>query len=311
MSNSGELSNSKCPQGCLINLGSLIFIKTPNIMNRLYTSIYPFFLLSMLSCGKKEAVLPDFVPIVQPAKIYSFESSAAWSDEFDGNGAPDANKWTYDLGGSGFGNSELEYYTNTINNAEVKDGLLTITAKKEPYGGMAYTSSRMVSKTGSDLLYGRIEVRAKIPAGTGTWPAIWMLPNDYAYGSWPNSGEMDIMEHVGYDQGNVHFSLHTQLNNASNSKTSTMNIPSVSMEFHTFREDWTPETIKGYYDDKLVFSYANDGKGFAGWPFDKPFHIMLNLAVGGNWGGVKGVDDSIFPVSMQVDYVRFFKLITK
>jgi beta-glucanase (GH16 family) len=280
-------------------------------MNKLYNSVFPMLFLSMLSCSKKETVLPNFVPIVPPAKEYTFESSAAWADEFDVNGAPDANKWTYDVGGSGFGNNELQYYTNTTNNAAVKDGLLTITAKKEPFQGMAYTSSRMVSKTGSEMLYGRIEVRAKIPAGTGTWPAIWMLPNDYAYGAWPNSGEMDIMEHVGYDQGNVHFSLHTQLNNTTNSKTSTLNMPTLSTEFHTFREDWTPGTIKGYYDDKLVFSYTNDSKGFAGWPFDKPFHILLNLAVGGNWGGVKGVDDTVFPASMQVDYVRFYKLITK
>jgi beta-glucanase (GH16 family) len=280
-------------------------------MMKLYSSVYPLLFISMLSCSKKEAVLPAIVPIIAPTVEYSFESSAAWADEFDVDGAPDANKWTYDVGGSGFGNNELEYYTNTTNNAAVKNGVLTITAKKEPYGGMAYTSSRMVSKTAGDLLYGRIEVRAKVPAGTGTWPAIWMLPNDYNYGAWPNSGEMDIMEHVGYDQGNVHFSLHTKLNNASNSITSTLNIPTVSTDFHKYREDWTPASIKGYYDDKLVFSYANDSKGFAGWPFDKPFHILLNLAVGGNWGGVKGVDDTIFPASMQVDYVRFFKLITK
>jgi beta-glucanase (GH16 family) len=279
-------------------------------MKMLYNSIYPFLFLGMMSCSKKEAVLPDFVPIVPEVKTYSFEPSAAWADEFDNNGAPDATKWTYDVGGSGFGNNELQYYTNTTNNAEVKDGLLTITAKKEVFGGMAYTSSRLVSKTGSDMLYGRIEVRAKIPAGRGTWPAIWMLPNDYAYGTWPNSGEIDIMEHVGYDQGNVHFSLHTQLNSASNSKTSTLNIPTVSTEFHTYRADWTPTTINGYCDDKLIFTYTNDGKGSAGWPFDKPFHILLNVAVGGNWGGVKGVDDTVFPASMQIDYVRFFKLIT-
>jgi beta-glucanase (GH16 family) len=184
----------------------------------------------MLSCGEKEAVSPSFVPVVAPTREYSFESSAAWSDEF-----------------------------------------------------------MMLEE-----------------AGLGTTNL-----SDYAYGPWPNSGEMDIMEHVGYDQGNVHFSLHTQLNNASNSKTNTTNIPTVSTDFHIYREDWTPAAIKGYYDDKLVFTYTNDGKGFSGWPFDKPFHILLNVAVGGNWGGVKGVDHTIFPVSMQVDYVRFYKMITR
>jgi beta-glucanase (GH16 family) len=280
-------------------------------MKKIYIMFCPVLYLSLMSCSKKAAVLPVFVPIVETPKTYSFESTAAWSDEFDQDGAPDASKWGYDVGGGGWGNNELQYYTNTTNNASVKDGMLTITAKKEAFSGMGYTSSRMVSKPSSDLLYGRIEVKAKIPAGTGTWPAIWMLPNDYAYGSWPNSGEMDIMEHVGYDQGNVHFSLHNQLYNTTNSKTSTLNIPTVSTEFHTYREDWTPATIKGYYDDNLVFTYANDGKGSPGWPYDKPFHILLNVAVGGNWGGVKGVDESVFPVAMQVDYVRFYKLITK
>jgi beta-glucanase (GH16 family) len=280
-------------------------------MKKLLLAVCPIIALSIASCSKKsEPALPPFKPIEQPAKVYGFESTVAWSDEFDTNGAPDPTKWTYDIGGSGWGNNELEYYTNTTNNAVIKDGILTIIAKKESMGGMNYTSSRMASKNGSDMLYGRIEVKAKIPAGTGTWPAIWMLPNDYAYGSWPNSGEIDIMEHVGYDPNNVHFSVHNQLYNGGNSKTSTLNIPTAFIEFHVYRADWTPTAVKGYYDDKLIFTYANDGKGSAGWPYDKPFHILLNLAVGGNWGGIKGVDDSIFPVSMQVDYVRFYKMTT-
>jgi beta-glucanase (GH16 family) len=280
-------------------------------MKKLLLAVCPIIVLSMASCSKKsEPVLPPFKPIEQPPKVYGFESAVAWSDEFDANGAPDPTKWNYDVGGSGWGNNELEYYTNTTNNAVIKDGVLTITAKKESMGGMNYTSSRMVSKNGSDMLYGRIEVKAKIPAGTGTWPAIWMLPNDYAYGSWPNSGEIDIMEHVGYDPNNVHFSVHNQLYNAGNSKSSTLSIPTAFTEFHVYRADWTPTAVKGYYDDKLIFTYTNDGKGSAGWPYDKPFHVLLNLAIGGNWGGIKGVDDSIFPVSMQVDYVRFYKMTT-
>jgi beta-glucanase (GH16 family) len=280
-------------------------------MKKLLFTICSVFVLSLASCSKKtDPVLPPFVPIEQPIKTYSFQSTVSWSDEFDTDGAPDPNKWTYDVGGSGWGNNELEYYTNTTNNAVIKNGILTITAKKEPFGGMNYTSSRLVSKNGSDMLYGRIEVKAKIPAGTGTWPAIWMLPNDYAYGAWPNSGEIDIMEHVGYDPNNIHFSVHNQLFNSGNSKTSTLNIPTATTDFHVYRADWTPTAIKGYYDDKLVFTYANDGKGWAGWPYDKPFHVLLNLAIGGNWGGVKGVDDTIFPAAMQVDYVRFYKMTT-
>ncbi len=267
--------------------------------------------LGILSCSKKQAVLPPFVPVTQSAKVYTFETTPAWSDEFDTDGAPDPNKWGYDVGGGGWGNHELEYYTNTTSNASVTNGILSITAKKESMGGMNYTSSRLVSKTPADMLYGRIEVKAKLPSGKGTWPAIWMLPNDYAYGNWPKSGEIDIMEMVGYDPNNVHFSIHDQANFAGNSKTSTMNIPTAMTDYHIYRADWTPEGIKGYYDDILVFTFLNDKTGnSATWPFDKPFHILLNLAIGGDWGGAQGVDDAIFPTEMQVDYVHYYKMIT-
>lgn len=282
-------------------------------MKKLIYGLYPLLLLS-LSCkksGSGDSTLPNFVPIVQAPKTYTFDTNVAWADEFTTDGAPDATKWQYDTGGGGWGNNELEYYTNTTNNAYVSGGILNITARKESMGGMNYTSARMASKFTSDMLYGRIEIKAKLPAGRGNWPAIWMLPNDYAYGSWPNSGEIDIMEQVGYDPNNVHFSIHDQLNNGGNSKTSTLNIPTSNTAFHLYRVDWTPDAVKGYYDDQLVFTFANDYKSnFATWPFDKPFHMMLNLAIGGNWGGIQGVDDTIFPNTMQIDYVRFYKMIT-
>jgi beta-glucanase (GH16 family) len=273
--------------------------------------IYALIGLGLLSCSKKQAVLPPFVPITPPAKVYTFDTTPSWSDEFDTDGAPDPTKWNYDTGGSGWGNNELEYYTNSTNNAGITNGILSITARKESIGGMNYSSARMVSKTPETLLYGRIEVKAKLPSGRGTWPAIWMLPNDYAYGSWPASGEIDIMEMVGYDPNNVHFSIHDQTNFGGNSKTSTYNIPTASSDYHLYRVDWTPDAVTGYYDNVQVFTFANDKQGnFATWPFDKPFHIMLNLAIGGNWGGIDGVDDTIFPTAMQVDYVRYYKMIT-
>jgi beta-glucanase (GH16 family) len=282
-------------------------------MKKIMLSFCPLLILTM-SCSKGGGggdTLPDFVPITQAPKTYTFDTNVAWADEFNTNGAPDPAKWQYDTGGGGWGNNELEYYTNTTNNAIVTDGVLSIIARKESMGGMNYTSARMASKFSSDMLYGRIEIKAKLPAGRGNWPAIWMLPNDYAYGSWPNSGEIDIMEQVGYDANNVHFSIHDQTNNGGNSKTSTLNIPTSNTAFHLYRVDWTPDAIKGYYDDQLVFTFANYKKGqFATWPFDKPFHMMLNLAVGGNWGGIQGVDDTIFPNTMQIDYVRFYKMIT-
>lgn len=273
--------------------------------------ILPFLLIGIIACSKKETPLAQFVPVVTPPKVYTFDTTATWADEFDVDGAPDPTKWGYDVGGGGWGNNELEYYTNTTDNASISNGILSITARNDTMGGMNYTSARMVSKTPETLLYGRIEVRAKLPAGRGNWPAIWMLPNDYAYGSWPNSGEVDIMEMVGYDPNNVHFSIHDQVNFGGNSKTSTLNIPTAISDFHIYRCDWTPDGIKGYYDDTLVFTFLNDKTGSsATWPFDKPFHILLNLAIGGNWGGIQGVDNTAFPMSMQVDYVHYYKMIT-
>ncbi|MGZ3756376.1 MAG: glycoside hydrolase family 16 protein [Mucilaginibacter sp.] len=264
------------------------------------------------SCSKQADAGYTGSPLEPPVdKGWSFESTAAWSDEFDYTGSPDSTKWTYDLGGTGWGNNELEYYTKSLNNVSVANGLLTITARKESIGGMNYSSARMVSKGSGNLLYGRIEIKAKLPSGTGTWPAIWMLPNDYVYGNWPNSGEVDIMEMVGYDPNNVHFSAHNQTYFGGNSKTSTYNIPTSSTEFHLYREDWTPYAIRGYYDNNLVFTYTNNGMGAAFWPYDQKFHLLMNVAVGGNWGGIKGVDNTAFPTTMQVDYVRFYNMIAK
>jgi len=246
-------------------------------------------------------------------KHWTFESRPSWSDEFNYTGLPANEKWGYDIGGSGWGNNEKQYYTNAIQNAKVANGKLTITARKEPIQDMDYSSARLVTKNKLDVLYGRIEVRAMLPTGRGTWPAIWMLPTDFEYGGWPKSGEIDIMEHVGYDQNNVHFSTHTEAYyfKINTQKTKTKIIPTASTAFHTYRVDWTPYAIRGYFDDVKVFEFANEGTGYKAWPFDKRFHILLNLAVGGDWGGAKGIDDKIFPQEFVVDYVRYYKMINK
>lgn len=270
--------------------------------------------LVLIACGGKKDQPQPYIDgeVKAPEdKNWAFEATPSFADEFTTNGKPDDSKWMYDVGGSGWGNEELQYYTNTTNNAVIKDGMLTITAKKEPTGSMAYSSSRMVSKFEHSILYGRVVVRAKLPQGRGTWPAIWMLPDDYKYGSWPKSGEIDIMEHVGYDPKVVHFSAHTELRNAGNSNTAVKTIETVFTDFHEYRVDWTPYAIRGYYDDVLMFTYINNGKGAPSWPFDQKFHLLLNVAVGGTWGGLQGVDNSVFPASMTVDYVRFYKMIDK
>jgi beta-glucanase (GH16 family) len=233
-----------------------------------------------------------------------FENTASWTDEFNTNGSPDASKWGYDVGGNGWGNNELQNYTNGLNDS-ISNGTLKIVAKKVEFSN-TYTSARMVTKNKADWLYGRIEVKAKLPKGRGTWPAIWMLPTDNAYGGWPNSGEIDIMEHVGYDLNNVHFTLHAQAFYGANGKGAGKYLSNVTDNFHTYRLDWAPYGIRGYFDNEMVFEYLNNGGGSSTWPYDKKFHLLLNIAVGGNWGGAQGVDDTIFPATMEIDYVRVY-----
>lgn len=241
---------------------------------------------------------------------WTFESSPFWADEFDYEGQPDPSKWDYDLGGGGWGNNELQYYTSELRNASVGNGNLTITAIKEPFENREYTSTRLVSRNKGDFLYGRIEVRAIVPQGTGTWPAIWMLPTDWEYGGWPSSGEIDIMEHVGFDPEVIHMSAHTESYywRINTQKTATRTVRGAMDDFQTYRMDWTPYAIRGYINDNLLFTFINEGKSYKEWPFDKRFHLLLNIAVGGDWGGQQGVDETAFPASMIVDYVRYYRM---
>jgi len=270
--------------------------------------------VALASCsGKKKGDSPQpyvYTPTVPVDSGWTFASTPYWSDEFDYAGVPDTSKWTYDLGGGGWGNNELEDYTKSSDNVTVANGNLVITARKQSAGGMNYTSARLVSKNAGSMKYGRVEVRAKMPSGKGTWPAIWMLPNTYAYGSWPKSGEIDILEMVGFNPNVAYFTIHTELYNGAigTQKGGNTNIQTAYTDFHKYRLDWTPYAISGYYDDNLVFSYVNTGAGAPSWPFDQTFHLLMNIAVGGNWGGAQGVDDSIFPQSMTVDYVHFYKM---
>lgn len=230
-------------------------------------------------------------------------------DEFDYSGLPDESIWSYEVGGHGWGNGELQYYTGgRLENAEVADGHLTITAIKEEMKDNGYSSTRI--RTNESLLYGRVEVRAKLPFGYGTWPAIWMLPTTDRYGGWPNSGEIDIMEHVGYEMDIVHGSLHTGDFNFREGwhPTGEMIIPRVDSEFYTYTVEWTPYQMDMYIDDYLYMTYRNDGEGSGHWPYDGSFYLIMNIAVGGGWGGQQGIDESVFPQEMVVDYVRMYDL---
>jgi beta-glucanase (GH16 family) len=244
-------------------------------------------------------------------KHQSGKWTLVWSDEFDYKGLPDNNKWSYDTAGNSWkwGNNEAQYYTYAqIKNAEVKDGNLHINAVKEDCKGFKYTSARLITKGKGDWQYGRYEIRAKLPSGRGMWPAIWMMPSHDTYGGWPSSGEIDIMENVGFDPYVIVASAHTFSYNhvQGTQKNNKITIPDCYDAFHVYALEWEAGEYRVFVDEKLYFTFKNEGTGYKAWPFDKPFHLLLNVAVGGNWGGQKGIDESIFPKSMVVDYVRVY-----
>ena len=265
------------------------------------------FVTSLPACAKQS--VGDSVSVKQ--ELPALEGwTLVWNDEFDVDGVPSLDKWSYDVGGNGWGNNELEYYTQfRKENARVENGTLIIEARKEQFEGKNYTSARLVTKTKGDWLYGRVDVRAKLPAGVGTWPAIWMLSTDWKYGGWPNSGEIDIMEHVGYDPGAIHGSTHSlkYYFKINTQKTATFRLNDPFSDFHTYSIEWYADRIDFFVDGEIYLTSRNDGTGWEAWPFDQRFHLILNVAIGGDWGGVKGVDTAIFPAKMVVDYVRVYK----
>lgn len=233
-----------------------------------------------------------------------------WSDEFNYNGYPDSSKWGYDIGtgNGGWGNLEAQYYTNRLDNAKVEDGSLVITAKKEEMGGCDYTSARLVTRNKGDFKYGYIEVKAKLAGGSGAWPAIWMLPTDYVYGGWPASGEIDIMEYVGNRPNQILGTCHTERYHGGNGKGTTIRRQSVETEFHRYGLEWTEDKIIFLFDGEPYYTYVNpkySENNYKSYPFDQNFHILLNVAMGGNLGGNIGSDFT--ESSMYVDYVRVYQ----
>ncbi|MBP7095899.1 MAG: glycoside hydrolase family 16 protein [Spirochaetia bacterium] len=230
----------------------------------------------------------------------------AWSDEFDG-AAVDREKWRFVVGGGGYGNNEMQWYDLAPENARIEDGVLVIEARKQKKAGWPYTSAKLESREA--WTYGRFEARVKLPVGVGSWPAVWMLPRTESYGPWPNGGEIDIMEHVGYEPGVVHFTAHTAAFNhkIGTQKSATASVPDAQAAFHVYAVEWDAERIAFLVDGREVHSFANTGKGWEEWPFDRPFFLILNLAVGGDWGGREGVDNASLPWRMYVDWVRVYR----
>jgi len=239
-------------------------------------------------------------------------SDLVWSDEFNRPGAPDTFLWSYDTAGnaSGWGNNEWQFYTDgREENAYIQDGFLHIKAIREEMQGKAFSSARLVTRGKGDWLFGRLEVRAKLPGSRGIWPAIWMLPTDWDYGGWPKSGEIDIMEHVGYMPDSVFASVHTETYNhvIGTQKTKGYYLPDLHEQFHVYSMEWEPDRIRIFVDSIAYFTFIKETAEPRLWPFDKRFHLLLNVAVGGNWGAVQGVDSTGFPQEMIVDYVRFYQ----
>eukprot|EP00929_Paragymnodinium_shiwhaense_P059455 TRINITY_DN29776_c0_g1_i1.p1 TRINITY_DN29776_c0_g1~~TRINITY_DN29776_c0_g1_i1.p1 ORF type:complete len:458 (+),score=72.10 TRINITY_DN29776_c0_g1_i1:287-1660(+) len=260
--------------------------------------------VAALGCASAEALGLTAMPAACPTLL-------VWSDEFDYNGAPDPAKWSYDLGGHGWGNNEKQHYTDRLENAWVGDGALHICAAREDYKGNRFTSARLVTKGKMDFKYGRVEVRLAMPVARGTWPAAWMLPTEDSYGQWPKSGEIDIMEHVGCDVGNVHGTVHTEAFNHMKSTQVGRVIKANPTEFHTYAVEWTPDGISFIMDDKKYHHFPKHSGEWEKWPFDHRFHILLNVAVGGDWGGMKGIDEQAIGSQkqvMKVQWVRVYRL---
>jgi len=225
-----------------------------------------------------------------------------WSDEFNSEGAPDAKKWGYDLGNGsgGWGNNELQYYTSRPENVIVTGGVLKIKAFKENYGGFGYTSARLLSKGKFSFKYGKVEVSAKLPAGVGTWPAIWMLGDDISTVGWPACGEIDIMEHRGSEINKIFGTIHYPGHSGGNAVGNTKTISNATTEFHIYTLEWTAAFIKFYVDNQLFHTVVNS----ANIPFNQEFFFILNVAMGGNFGG--NVDPAFTNATMEVDYIRVY-----
>jgi beta-glucanase (GH16 family) len=280
-------------------------------MRTLAFSLSAVLFLFASSCGGGGAIAQP--PVLPPSTGFTL----TWSDEFSSpNGsAPDASKWTYDIGGSGWGNQELESYTSRMQNAQIQNGNLVITAMQENYTGADgiarnYTSARLKTQNLFTQAYGRFEARIKIPKGQGMWPAFWMLGNDISQNGWPKCGEIDIMENIGREPGMVHGSLHGPSSVAPTSDaTSTISLPAgqnYADDFHIYAVEWEPGTVRFYVDSNNYATFTQPQWPAGGqWVFDHPFFIILNVAVGGSWPGSPDASTQ-FPQQMLVDYVRVY-----
>jgi len=286
-------------------------------INRIFIYLISLILLFSCSKNKKTAVLSKSYELV-------------WADEFDYTGKPDSTKWGYEYGF--VRNNEKQYYTDSLGNVKVENGNLILEAKIEKIANAKfkssefedkgwlkyiakidtakYTSASISTKDLAEWTYGKFEIKAKLPRGVGLWPAIWMLSETWKQDGWPKCGEIDIMEHVGFNKDSVFGTIHTKAYNhmIGTQKGKKIFIDKPYDEFHIYALEWTPEKIDFLLDGVVYNHIDNEHKTTDEWPFDQNFHLKLNIAIGGGLGGQKGIDDSVFPQQMIVDYVRIYQL---
>lgn len=270
----------------------------------MHRSIYLSFFLLLVVCSSEGEDAADSIDLTQEPFDDTFDT-LVWEDDFN---EPTLNEtfWNFELGDGcpnlcGWGNNELQVYTNQ--NHRIEDGMLIISAQKEAQG---YSSTRITTKGKKEFQYGKIEARIKVPTGVGLWPAFWALGSDIDSKGWPLCGEIDIMEYVGRRPGEVFNTLHTQSSYGNSVNTKVTSYPNIEDDFHVFALHWTPTAITFLLDNKEVYKYAPTIKNDETWPFNKPFYLLLNMAVGGNFGGPVDAETQ-FPKEYIIDYVRVFE----
>ncbi len=241
----------------------------------------------------------QFVSVTQTITIY-VAPVAIWSEEFNVDGAPDSSKWGYDIGAGGWGNNEVQYYTSRPQNIIVSNGTLKINTLKESYLGSSYTSARILTKGKFSFKYGKVVIRAKLPTGGGTWPAVWMLGSNIDVVGWPACGEVDILEEVGNQLNINHSSLHSPGRSGNTPDTATIQVPNGNIDFHIYTADWRADFIKFYVDNQLFYTFVNS----ASLPFNQNFFLIINSAIGGNFGGI--IDPNFTSSTFEIDYIRVY-----
>ena len=273
-----------------------------------YIIIPVLFLMSFAVSGKEPHSTAEYESKTITKAPVKWE--LVWEDNFDVSGLPDKKIWSYEEGY--IRNNEAQYYTkDRLENARIEDGTLVIEARMDNWNSHKITAASINTYGKKSMLFGRIEVKAKLPTGGGTWPAIWMLGDSHNEGTrWPACGEIDIMENVGYEPDVIHANIHTKAYNhvKGTNKGNKITIEKPYENFNVYAVEWFEDHMDFYLNDSLYFSFKNEGTGNDVWPFDKPHYLLINFAVGGGWGGQKGIDEKIFPQKYYIDYVKVYKV---